>query len=457
MNLVIIVLDSLRQDHVSIYHGGKAVFPDIPACQTPHLDAFAGEAVVFENAYPEGLPTMPARYALLTGQETLPFRAWQPLAADDLSAAEILGREGYVCGIISDNYHYRAPGMNYHRGFHAYHWIRGQEYDPYNSAPPRRNVEDFVNSHYSEVWRRRVSQCLANFDDIESEEDWFAARVFRQAIAWLEQNRQHKKLFLFVDCFDPHEPWFPPPSFDTYGDPSYRGPKLVMPMGGLASDWATPEEQRCLRSLYAGEVAYVDYWLGRFFAAMARLGYSDDTLTIITADHGHPLGDHGKFLKGTDRLYNELLKVPFLWRFPGGRYGGWRTSAIIQFQDVLPTALDVLGLGGNWGCLQGRSFRPVLEGIANSHRPAAIVGYHEGPERCLRDDRWSLILRPEGEADELYDLQSDPREQRNLIDVFPQEAARLSSQFGSVYFRGARRSEVKGIQGRYELSSARLD
>jgi arylsulfatase A-like enzyme len=138
MNVIVLVLDSLRQDHVSLYNGAEGPFADVPACRTPNLDAFARDCVVFHNAYPEGLPTMPVRLALMTGQWTLPFRGWEPLRETDVTIAQILGDSGYVCGLISDTYHYRAPGMNYHRGFHAYRWVRGQEYDPYVSSPTRR-------------------------------------------------------------------------------------------------------------------------------------------------------------------------------------------------------------------------------------------------------------------------------------------------------------------------------
>ena len=140
MNIIGIMLDSFRQDHLSCYHQGHPAFAGVPPCQTPNIDAFARECIVFENAYPETLPTIPVRYQLFSGQSALPYRSWQPLVKEDLTAAEILGAAGYVNGLISDCYHYRAPGMNYHRGFHTYEWIRGQEYDPWRSNPPRRPI-----------------------------------------------------------------------------------------------------------------------------------------------------------------------------------------------------------------------------------------------------------------------------------------------------------------------------
>ena len=199
MNIIVIMLDSFRQDHISFYSGGQPVFEGIPACQTPILDAFAEECIVFDNAYPEALPTLPVRTQLLTGQRTLPCRPWQPLTKEDISIAEILRAEEYVCGLISDTYHYRAPGMNYHLGFHTYRWIRGQEYDPWTSHPPRRSLDGYINEHYDAFWRGRVAQFLANTDDFTGEEDWFPAKVVDEAINWLTRNRAHPRIFALID------------------------------------------------------------------------------------------------------------------------------------------------------------------------------------------------------------------------------------------------------------------
>ncbi len=149
-NLICIMVDSLRQDHVSFYNRDIGPFENVPACQTPNIDTFASEAIVFENAYPEGLPTMPVRLALMTGQYTLPFRGWEPLTAHDITAADLLSQHGYTCGLITDCYHYRAPGMNCHRSFHTYEWIRGQEYDAYRPLPSRRRLNDYINEHYGD-------------------------------------------------------------------------------------------------------------------------------------------------------------------------------------------------------------------------------------------------------------------------------------------------------------------
>jgi arylsulfatase A-like enzyme len=451
-----VVLDTVRQDHVGFYHGGQPVFPDVPACRTPNLDAFADQSVVFDNAYPEALPTMPVRLQLMTGQRTLHSRPWGPLGPGDATVADILRAEGYVNGLITDNYHFRGPGMNFFRSFNAYRWIRGQEYDPYESGPPDRNVDDYVNSNYPEMWRNIVRQCLANMNGFREESDYFPAKVVDESITWLKANRTHPKLFCWIDSFDPHEPWDPPAAFDHYGDPDYRGKRLIMPMGGMADKWSAPEEQRQIRALYAGEVEFTDHCLGRLFKALEENGFYDDSIILVMADHGHPLGDHGKFLKGADRLYNELLKVPFMLRLPKARTTG-RRQAIVQFQDVLPTLLQLLGIGEVESAMAGRSFRRVVEGETDTHREAIISGYHEGVDRVVRDAHHSLILRPEGEPDELYDLVADPHERNNLIDERHDVAVGLAGRFPRAFFRhGGRTPQIQGVQGKYELQAGTL-
>lgn len=458
MNLICIMLDSFRQDHVGVYHQDKGPFDHTPPCKTPNLDRFAEGAVVFDNCYPDALPTIPVRTCLMTGQRTLPFRPWQPLTPEDISVADFLKGEGYINGLISDCYHYRRDGYNFHRNFHAYRWVRGQEYDPYASSPPRRSLDDYVNANFDEMWRGRVAQFLANTDDFTEESDWFPAQVTAQAVEWLRANRAHRNVFLWLDYFEPHEPWDPPARFDTYTDPGYTGKRLIMPMGGPADTWATQDEIRHIQGLYAGEAAFVDHCLGPLFDALEAEGYYEDSLIFVIADHGHPLCDHGKFLKGPDRMYNELLKVPFIVRLPGGRDGGRRSDALLQFQDVLPTVLDVMGFGNNTSAMHGKSFREILEGGEARLHESIITGYKDGRDRCIRDGTWSYVSRPADEPDELYNLLEDPRETRNLIDEHPEEAQRLAAGFGS-YFRrrDAGPISVKGVQGKYEMGSGAVE
>jgi len=455
MNLIFIMLDSLRQDHVSFYHQGKSTFPDVPACQTPFLDELARESIVFDNLYPCGLPTIPVRYELMTGYYSLPYRPWCPLTPYDITVASMLKKEGYTSAFITDTYHYRAPGMNYHNNFSVYHWVRGQEYDPATIPLPRRKVEDYVNACYPEHWRKRVCQFLANTDGL-TEKTWFTAQLVEKAIDFLKKARSEKKVFLWFDSFEPHEPWDPPERFDVYTDKNYRGPRLILPMGGKASDWASPEEIRFIRGLYAGEVSMVDYWVGQLLTALKQLGYYEDSLVVLTSDHGHPLADHGKFLKSADRMYSELLTVPFFLRLPGKKNYHHRVKALAQFPDVLPTILEILGYRTDTIPLGGKSFAPVVFGEKDSFRQAVICGYHARPERCIRNEKWSFLQTPEGEPDCLFDLEKDPAEKENIIDRYPEVARELNACFGNV-FRLQVPGVIKGIQGEYEMSSSSLE
>lgn len=463
MNLIVIMLDSLRQDHLGIYnqHTG-APFAGIRACETPNMDKFGRDSVIFDSVYPEALPTIPVRTAMMTGQRTLLNRPWQPLNKSDVTMAEILSAEGFVCGLISDTYHFRAPNMNFHRGFNSYDWIRGQEYDPYTSAPTNRRLDDYVNESFPDIWRARVAQFLANTDDFKTADDWFAPQVFRSASDWLKRNRQHENIFLWIDSFDPHEPWDPPTRFDTYTDPNYSGPRLVMPMGGMAETWANLDEIDHIRGLYAGEVASVDHALGELLETLEKSGYYEDSIILLVADHGHPLADHGKFLKGADRMYSELLMVPCMLRMPGLRNAGAHINAVAQFHDLLPTLFDYMGLQSLVHDMHGQTLRGVVDGNQDSAREAIIVGYYEGADRCIRDGKWSLIARPAGVQDELYDIENDPRETNNLILNRPDEAERLRSKFGAIYFGrpGSDREGVhhfKGVQGAYEMESGAVE
>lgn len=443
-NVVFIALDSLRQDHVRFYN------PDAP-CETPHMDALARESVAFDNVYPEGLPTIPVRTCWLTGNRTLVNRAWQPLAAEDRSMPEILSMAGYLTALFTDCYHYFKPGMNLHRGYRVWEWVRGQEYDSYRSGPlTRLNVDDYIKDSFPPNWRHIVETALKNIEEFETAEDHYAARLARLAGDWLERNTGGQPFLLFWDSFDPHEPWTPPKEFDRYTDPAYRGKKIILPPGGMAADRLTEEEMDYARGLYAGECAYVDHYIGVLLQRLKDLDLYDNSVIVLISDHGHPLSDHGKFLKGGDRLYNELLKVPFTIRFPGGRYGGQRLDALGSFHDVLPTLLDAIGMGNNLDALPGKSLMPVIRGEAEGIREAIIAGYHEAADRVVRDKTWSYIRRPGDEVDELYNLQEDPQERHNLIDEHPEEAQRLAAMFGVLYaLQGA---PVKGAQGKYEVA-----
>jgi len=374
----------------------------------------------------------------------------------DVVGAQIFRKEGYLTAIVADTYHLFKPNMNFHQGCDIFHWIRGAEYDSCKAGPPEHlKLQDHITDRMPEHWHQNVLTALRNLDGRTEPEDFPCRQTMDQSLRVLEYARRDaRELYLWIDTFQPHEPWCPPARFDTYGEADYSGPKVVMPPGGPADAWATEEVIQRTRSLYAGEAAYVDHCVGHLFDGMKQMGYFDSSVVVVLSDHGHPLADHGKFLKGPDRMYSELLKVPFIVRLPGGEHGGRRVTDLARFCDLMPTLLDLAGLGANATCMSGRSLRAILEGTGKSPYKAVFSGYFNGQDRCIRSERYSYVVRPAGQKDELYDLQADPRERNNLIDESPEAAGEMLDKVGTVYFGSG--PKPRGVQGGFEVADTAL-
>ena len=171
LNLIVIVCDSFRRDNLACY-GSKW----LPNLETPNLDRFAEKAVIFKDAYPEGMPTIVIRRTLYTGRRVLPYYAfpdgdgalpgWHPLYHEDVTFGETLLEAGYVNALISSLYHEFKPGKNFQRGFHTWRWIRGLEVDDYGTSPHGLlDVSDLVSSDYMKQFpslHRFLSQYKAN-------------------------------------------------------------------------------------------------------------------------------------------------------------------------------------------------------------------------------------------------------------------------------------------------------
>ena len=441
MNVFWIMLDSLRRDHVGAY--GSTV------CKTPHLDAFAAEAILFDNAYPEALPTIPVRTAMVTGRRTLAGRGWQPLTPEDVTAAEILRCHGYTNVFITDTYHMAKPDMNFHRGFDSFRFIRGQEGDALELTPHDKNLEDYVHPQQSPRKRRVIDNFLRNTQRWRSEDDTFPAQVFREAARMAAGLKEKDKLFFWVDSFDPHEPWNPPPPYDAmYGDPDYRGPRLI-DANYSTTDYLSPEELAWIKALYAGEVTLVDRWFGHFVDTLRSTGMIDRSIVIVMADHGHPHGDHGTMMKSPENMYNELLRIPFMIRLPNAEHAGKRMPQLIQTDDLLPTTLDLLGMEPEAACMTGKSAWKLVTGATDKLRDVVITGYHRSPVRCVRDEQWSLVARPDGRH-ELYDLVGDADERHNLAATRADVAQRLMKYLGFFSCTKLPPAEFDNVQQAYE-------
>jgi len=447
MNVIVIVADSLRYDHLGC-SGNEWI-------KTPNLDRFAEEGTVFERAYSEGLPTLPTRTAMFTGRFTFPFRGWGPLRPEDIVLAEVLWDKGYKTALITDTYHMHKPKMCYERGFDYVEFIRGQENDPYvQDKSIKVDVDAVYKSDGKDTKiRAQMEQYLRNIAHWKTDEDHFVAQVTKAGLRWLERQEKRDRLFLWLDCFDPHEPWDPPEEFWRPYDPDYQGRHITQPIPGISEDYLTEEEERHIRALYAGEVTLVDKWVGIFLHKLRELGLWENTLIIFTTDHGEPLGrgesGHGIIRKARPWPYEELVHIPFILRHPQGAGASKRVDGLVETCDMMPTILDFLGVPFP-PRMHGKSILPLLTGEAESIRDWAYSGFYLRAW-SIRDKEWSFILwLPEipavkqampgtlgaisctlvgtletPESPELYHIASDPYEQSNLIDKEPARAARM--------------------------------
>ena len=303
-NVVVILLDSFRADHLGAFGGSKA--------KTPNLDRFAADSTFFTRSYPEGLPTIPVRTSLMTGKFTYPFRGWQVLYPEDGPLLpEILWSEGFASCLVSDTYHMHKPSYGFGRGFDEVYWIRGQEGDPYVRDPRVKvDVEPYFKLRTGRPGEEaQTRQYLMNRHDWKTEDDHFAARVFGRAIDWLRRQKARRNLFLWVDSFSPHEPWDPPDRYLNMYAPNYTGKRLVLPVPGDMDGYLDAAERRNLLALYAGVVTFVDACVGRLIEELKRLGMYDQSLILILTDHGAPFGEHGILRKVRPWPYEELART----------------------------------------------------------------------------------------------------------------------------------------------------
>jgi arylsulfatase A-like enzyme len=436
MNVIVLVADSLRADHLGCYGN--------PGIHTPNLDRLATQSALLTQAYAENLPTLPCRTAWWTGRHLFTQRGWQPFAPSDYLLAEVLWDKGYTSALITDVYHMHKPVYNCGRGFDTVQWIRGQEYDPWIVDPEIEvDTETWHRVRGDEsdaLWGPRFEQYMRNVSWYQKEEDYSVARVVQAAIDWLDRvtKQQTDRLFLWVDCFDPHEPWDPPSPYREMYDPDYDGQVLIDPVPGPVDGYMTPEELRHTRALYAGEVTLVDKWLGVLLDHVRELGLDDNTLLMFTSDHGEPFGEHGIVRKAQPWGYEELAHVPWLIRHPDGLGAGQCIDGFVQPPDMMPTILDALGIKNELELaftapvrltfpqdmvvdqraiqLHGHSLLPLLSGEAERIRDFAVTT-HFKRQWAIRTQEWTYLLNLDGRPPELYHRPTDLQEQHNVASA----------------------------------------
>ncbi len=405
-NVIFIMLDTLQFNYLGCYGNQKV--------QTPSLDKFAREGFLFENAYSEGLPTIPARRALMTGRFTLPSGGWRPLTPEDTSITDMLWCRDVQTALVYDTPPMRLPKYGYSRGFDYVKFCNGHELDheTLSNIPldPALKAEDYLapdmlkresNGEYTADAKAliRETECYLRLRQFwRSEQDNYIGVVARQADNWLKNQRDKTRPFLlWVDSFDPHEPWDPPSVWKKEPcpyNPDYKGNPLLLAPWSEVEGVMSDEECAHIRALYAEKVTLADRWLGKMFDSIRQQGLWDNTMIIVTSDHGQPMGKgehgHGIMRKCRPWPYEELVHIPLLVHLPKVQ-GGKRIKSFVQNVDITATMLDALNIlnqnalneAGHEGIktfaaddIQGISLLPVMLGKTAKVRDFAIAGYY---------------------------------------------------------------------------------
>lgn len=426
MNIILIIADTLRKDHVGAYGN--------PWIQTPNLDAFARESVRFNRAYPESLPTLPMRRAMHTGLRTYPYHGhhdfkgdfsgapgWGPIPESQDTVAEMLRAVGYRNAIITDCYHQFKPSKNFHRGFNQWVWVRGQENDPYRSGPavPR----DEIARHMPEAPEDNPG--LANFLRTylrnntyrHTEEDYYPARVFSEASRWVWDNLDAKHMFMVVDSFDPHEPWDPPLHYRRLYDDDESAVDVIQSLyGPHAGRWSAKELRR-IQANYAGEVTMFDRWFGGFIETLRTTGLLDNSLVAVISDHGHNLGrdpgDKGLVSKQGHPMTHAVADLVMMLRHPQGLGAGSAYDGLVYNLDLTATLLAMAEVEP-WGPLDGINLWPKILAGDSSVRDHVTVGW--GPLVTVITDDWWYNANIWGEGALLYAVRDDPDLEHSLAE-----------------------------------------
>ena len=427
VNVIWITADTFRKDHVGAYGN--------PTIRTPSIDALAAQSMRFDRHYAASFPTMPTRADHATGRWTLSFLPWGPLPDGLPTLAERATDAGIHTAAVVDTPFYLRHGMNFDRGFQTFHPIQSQE-----GSPTRVPLVGHHESRDIVAWWRKES-------------DRAVAQTMIRAGDWLELH--HKEdFFLYIDTWDPHEPWDAPNYYTEMYLPGYDG-EVIQPLYGNWHDYEgyTADRVAKAHATYCGEVTLVDTWIGYLIRKIKNLGLMENTAVIFTSDHGFYFGEHGghfgkmvfgkrpdgsRFTHGERNaewdhspLYEEVAAIPLIVKSPGhdpGTYGAL-TSAV----DLMPTVSDLLGLEvPDW--VTGRSLAPALRGddsgslefvitsipFANDDDGIRSVdnvtrGLQAPLVTTVTSERWSLLYTSQPGRSELFDLKADPTQLHNVI------------------------------------------
>lgn len=434
MKIFIIIFDTLRKDHTGKIYGNDWI-------QTPNFDAIAKDSMVFIKAYPESLPTIPARRAIHTGIRTFPFNhekpnlktddiveipGWYPIPPQHTHLVEYLRPFGYKSAFITSTYHQFKPNMNFHLGYDQWNWIRGHEADALRAhhgtskAKFSRKIRKYVYGDRPEIkffQRHFLEGYFKNVLDRKEENQYFPAQTLSKAMEFASDTKKLNNTFCIIDEFDPHEPWDPPKKYlDLYVDKSYDGPKAINPIYSNDLSFIKEDELKYMRACYAGEVTMCDAWFGKFIQKLKELEIYEESLIILTSDHGHNIGEHGNMGKLPYCLYPQLVDIPMIIKPPYAFKGPKLiTKSYVYHHDLASTVLGFIN----------KDKPEALEGIDLSifseeedhlieKRDYITCGF--GLYTLYKDDKHALITHNDKSSRRLFDLSTDPDWNENIAD-----------------------------------------
>lgn len=383
MKVLFISIDSLRRDFLGTYQ-------DLPSIvdydvETSNIDAFAEKAITFENHYAGSLPCMPARREWLTGTQEFLWRPWGPIEPFDETLPQMMRKNNILSQLVTDHYHLFQHGSHgYFEDYNGFEFIRGHEYDALHTAPKYPDnallsqTADSATDRPDSVQFKNRSQYARNIEDFTEVADFFSPKVFSKVADWLGENQEWDNWFCQVDSFDVHEPFHIPEQYTSmYTDEDPKDPDLpVWPYYGPIDEGQSKLSERqlqFLRSQFSGKITMVDEWFGRVLDALDENELWDETMVIVTSDHGFFLGEEGYVGKNQFPVLDLLAKTPLLIWHPECSDDGRRVGELTSAVDLYATILDVFGVDHN--SPHSQSLLPVLDGTIESHREWALYGY----------------------------------------------------------------------------------
>lgn len=413
-NLVLIVVDALRADRLGCYGHSRPT--------SPHLDALCREALVFDRAVVQFPATGPSFGSLFTGKyprrhglSAMDPRSWLG-GQFNRTLAEVLSEHGYATAAMMTGSLTRSSGLA--RGFNEV-LEEMPAYGLYDVRSP---------------WQALRSRSRLGRTAFRARQSVAYHPVVDEALAWIDRAR--RPYFVFVHLYDTHAPYDPPARHIEALDPGYHGPYRTLPAatlrrvrhGDLELD---ADAVRRLHNLYDAEVRTADESIGRIVDHLRRRGEIDDTILVVTADHGEELYDHGLVEHGY--IYNTNLRVPLLVRLPGPA-AARRFEAPFELIDLMPSLLEHLGVPVPEG-IDGRALHlaspsatePGIGSYAFSEADCA-AGRGRGARDCwisVQNARWKLNLDVDTGSRQLFDLAADPYEQQDVAAAHPAVATRL--------------------------------